>query len=301
MILIFGANGQLGTDLKELLNKNGLEYIATDKNEIDITKKEIVKKYILDSNKFKNIKTIINCAAYNDIDGAEESKDECFKVNMEAAVNLALTAMEIGANYITYSTDLVFNGRIEDYLYNNSMGFIEEDEVMPLSNFAQSKFEAEMLLLNALENFSSTSKIFIIRTSWLFGKGNDNFIEKLIRSANDNNEIFVVDDQVSSPTSSKDLAEFSYKLLNRNLESGIYHFTNDGIVSKYDFAKYVLEKINWKGKLIPIKTNEITLTAKRPEFSKLNCKKIKEKLEEEIPHWTDAIDRYFKENLDRYL
>lgn len=297
MILIFGANGQVGTDLKELLTRAGKEYIATDINEIDITKKGIVKKYILDTHKFKHVDTIINCAAYNNIDMAEEEKDKCFKVNMEANVELALTAAEIRASYITYSTDILFDGKIEDYLYNNNMGFVEEDEVKPLTNFAQSKYEAEALIANILENNPGAPKIYIIRTSWVFGKGRDNFIEQLIRSSKENDEIFVVDDQVSSPTYSKDLAEFSLKILNKNLDSGIYHFTNDGIVSKYDYAKYILKKIDWQGDLIPIKTSEITLTAKRPEFSKLNCKKIKEKLGEDIPHWTDAVNRYFKENL----
>ena len=294
MILLLGANGQLGTSFKELFEKLGLEFISIDKNELDITKKDIAKKLIIDTHKFKNINTIINCAAYNDVDKAEEEKEKCFKLNMEAPVNLALIAMEIGANFITYSTDFVFNGEIDDYLYNNSIGFLEEDELLPLSNYAQSKFEGESLVMQAYENNQSNSKIYVIRTSWLFGKGS-NFIEKIIRASQVQEEISVVDDQISSPTYAKDLAEFSWKLLNKNADSGIYHFTNDGIVSKFDFAKYILEKISWQGKLIPMKTDEVLSAAKRPKFSKLNCKKIKEKLGEPIPHWKDAVDRYFKE------
>lgn len=294
MILLLGANGQLGTSFKELFNKLGLEFIGMDKNELDITKKDITRKLILDTHKFKNIRTIINCAAYNDVDKAEEDSENCFKLNMEAPVNLALIAMEIGADFITYSTDFVFNGQIQDYLYNNSIGFSEEDELMPLSNYAQSKFEGESLIMQAYENTENSSKVYIIRTSWLFGKGN-NFIEKIIQGSKVKDEIFVVDDQISSPTYAKDLADFSWKLVNKNLDSGIYHFTNDGIVSKFDFAKYILEKISWEGILSPIKTDETLVVAKRPKFSKLNCKKIKEKLGETIPHWKDAVDRYFKE------
>lgn len=294
MILLLGANGQLGTSFKELFTKLGLEFISIDKNELDITKKDITKKLILDTHKFKNIDTIINCAAYNDVDRAEEDREECFKLNMEAPVNLALIAMEIGADFITYSTDFVFNGEVHDYLYNNSIGFSEEDELMPLSNYAQSKFEGEALVMQAYENTENSSKVYIIRTSWLFGKGN-NFIEKIIQASKVKDELFVVDDQISSPTYAKDLAEFSWKLINKNADSGIYHFTNDGIVSKFDFAKYILEKISWNGSLTPIKTDETSSLAKRPKFSKLNCKKIKEKLAETIPHWKDAVDRYFKE------
>lgn len=295
MILILGANGQLGTEFKKIFDSKGIDYLATDKNEIDITIEGMVRKYILDSHKFKKIDTIINCAAYNDVDKAEEDSKNCFRLNMEAAVNLAQVAIEIGANYLTFSTDFVFSGKIEDHLYN-SVGFSEEDEVSPISVYAQSKYEAETLISQAIVNSQISSKIYIIRTSWLFGKGNDNFIEKIIRSSKVNDEIYVVDDQVSSPTYAKDLAEFSYKLLEKNLDSGLYHFTNDGIVSKFDFAKYILEKISWQGELIPIKTADIPDIAKRPEFSKLNCKKIKEKLGENISHWTDAVDRYFKEN-----
>lgn len=296
MILILGAKGQLGTEFRELFDRLGLEYLATDKNEIDVTKKEFVNKYILDTHKFKNIDTIINCTGYEDIDKAEEEQEECFKINMEAAVNLALIAKEIGAIYLTFSSDMLFSGRMDDYLYNNSVGFSEEDEARPLSNYAQSKYEAEILITQSQEMIENLVKFYIIRTSWMFGKGSDNFIEKIIKAANTNKEIFVVDDQVSSPTYAKDLAEFSWKLLVKNANSGIYHFTNDGIVSKYDYAKYILEKISWKGNLIPIKTNEISQIAKRPQFSKLNCKKIKEVLAENIPHWTDAVDRYFREN-----
>lgn len=296
MILILGANGQLGTEFQKIFDSKKIEYIATDINEVDITKKEIVKKYILDTHKFKKIDTIINCAAYNDIDKAEEESENCFKVNMEAAANLAFIAMIIGANYLTFSTDMVFSGQIDDYLYNNSIGFGEKDEENPMSIFAQSKYEAEVLIRQVIENVRKNQKVYMIRTSWLFGNGNDNFIEKIVRSSRQHEEIFVVDDQISSPTYAKDLAEFSLKLLDKNVESGIYHFTNDGIVSKYDYAKYILEKISWQGKLIPIKTTEIPSIAKRPEFSKLNCKKIKEILGENIPNWKDAVDRYFKEN-----
>jgi len=242
------------------------------------------------------IDTIINCAAYNDVDKAETEKELCYKLNAEAPANLAMIASEIGATFITYSTDFVFNGLIEGYLYNESTGYTEEDEPHPLSTYAKTKYEGELLVSQIIENPENTSRIYIVRTSWVFGKGNTNFIDKIIEWSNQKDELKVVDDQVSSPTYSKDLAYFSWEIIKRGLESGIYHFTNDDIASKYDQAKYILEKISWKGNLIRAKSEEFNLLAERPKFSKLSCKKIKEKLGISIPNWKDAIDRYLKEN-----
>lgn len=295
MKLIFGANGQLGTEFKEIFDDLGIEYVATNKEKVDITDMDFVKEYVENIAKHSKIDTIINCAAYNQVEKAEEERDLCFKLNMEAAANLANIALEIGANYVTYSTDFVFAGNPESYMYNNHIGFTEEDETMPLSTYAQSKYEGEVMIEQLIQCMPSNAKIYIIRTSWLFGKGNDNFIKKIIRSSKVNNEIHVVDDQVSSPTYSKDLAEYTLKLLNKKAESGLYHFTNDGTASKYEQAKYILDKISWSGNLIASKSDDFIIEATRPKFSKLNCKKIKDTLGEGIPHWKDAIDRYFRE------
>ena len=183
-----------------------------------------------------------------------------------------------------------------NYLYNESTGYTEEDEPHPLSAYARAKYEGELLISQILENPENTSKIYIVRTSWVFGKGSMNFVEKIIELSKEKDELKVVDDQVSSPTYSKDLAYFSWELIKKGCESGIYHLTNDGIASKYEEAQYILEKISWKGNLIRAKREELGLLAERPKFSKLSCKKIKEKLGVSIPNWKDAIDRYFKES-----
>ena len=242
------------------------------------------------------IDTIINCAAYNDVDKAETEKELCYKANAEAPANLAMIASEIGATYITYSTDFVFNGMTTNYLYNESTGYTEEDEAHPLSAYAKAKYEGELLVSQIIENPENTSRIYIVRTSWVFGKGGMNFVEKIIELSKEKDELKVVDDQVSSPTYSKDLAYFSWELIKKGCESGVYHLTNDSIVSKYEEAQYILEKISWKGNLIRAKSEDFNLLAERPKFSKLSCKKIKEKLGVSIPNWKDAIDRYFKEN-----
>jgi len=247
MKLIFGANGKLGTDFKELFDSMGEKYIATDKNEVDITNGDFLRAYIKTMHQNYKIDTIINCAAYNDVDKAETEKELCYKVNAEAPANLAMIA-------------------------------------------------SELLISQIMENPKNTSRIYIVRTSWVFGKGSMNFVEKIIELSKEKDELKVVDDQVSSPTYSKDLAYFSWELIKKGCESGIYHLTNDGIASKYEEAQYILEKISWKGNLIRAKREELGLLAERPKFSKLSCKKIKEKLGVSIPNWKDAIDRYFKEN-----
>ena len=296
MKLIFGANGKLGTDFKELFDSIGERYIATDKNEADITNGDFLRAYIKTMHQNYKIDTIINCAAYNNVDKAEMEKELCYKVNAEAPANLAMLASEIGATYITYSTDFVFNGMTTNYLYNESTGYTEEDEPHPLSAYAKSKYEGELLISQIIENLENTSRIYIVRTSWVFGKGSMNFVEKIIELSKEKDELKVVDDQISSPTYSKDLAYYSWELIKKGCESGIYHLTNDGIASKYEEAQYILEKISWKGNLIRAKSEEFNWLAERPKFSKLSCKKIKEKLGVSIPNWKDAIDRYFKEN-----
>lgn len=296
MKLIFGANGQLGTDFKELFDSIGEKYIATDRDEVDITNGDFLRAYIQTMHQNHKIDTIINCAAYNDVDKAEIEKELCYKLNAEAPANLAMIASEIGATFITYSTDFVFSGRLDNYLYDESTGYTEEDEPHPLSTYAKAKYEGELLVSQIIENLKNTSKIYIVRTSWVFGKGNKNFVDKIVEWSKEKNELRIVDDQISSPTYSKDLAFFSWELVKKSAESGIYHFTNNGVASKYDEAQYILEKLSWKGNLIRAKSEEFNLLAERPKFSKLSCKKIKEKLGVSIPNWKDAIDRYFKEN-----
>ena len=143
--LIFGANGQLGTDFKELFDSIGEKYIATDKNEVDITNGDFLRAYIKTMHQNYKIDTIINCAAYNDVDKAETEKELCYKLNAEAPANLAMIASEIGATFITYSTDFVFNGMTTNYLYNESTGYVEEDEPHPLSTYARTKYERRVV------------------------------------------------------------------------------------------------------------------------------------------------------------
>ena len=278
MILITGANGQLGYDFQRLFDSLGTKYIATDIVDFDITDTKSIDDFF---SIHSNISLIINCAAYNDVDKAESEIELCNKLNAKAPFNLAKKAKEIGAIFITYSTDFVFYGDIRN-------PYTEEDMPNPPSIYAKSKRLGEISVLEEYE------KVFIIRTSWLFGAANSNFNTQVINWSKDCTELSIVDDQLSSPTYSKDLAYYSWKLINTNLY-GLYHITNSGSCSKYDQAKYVLDKIGWTGNLRKIKTEELNLPAKRSKFSKLDSTKVENIIGEKIPGWQDAIDRYFNE------
>lgn len=276
-ILLLGSNGQLGFEFKKLFNKLKIEYITADYFELDITNNNKLEVFFNKNNTFTHI---INCAAYNDVDKAE-TDDTVFLSNEKAPQKLAEFAKKMNATFVTYSTDFVFNGR-------KNMPYDEENIPNPLSKYAISKYEGEKAVLVSWE------KSFIIRTSWLFGIGGGNFNTQVINWSKTRDKLNIVNDQISAPTYSKDLAEFSWKLIQTE-QFGLYHITNNGIASKYDQAKYVLEKIGWKGELETAKTEDFNLPAKRPHFSKLSSKKVEKLLGEKIPSWQSGIDRFLEE------
>ena len=278
MILITGANGQLGYDFQRLFDSLKAKYIATDVADFDITNEKSIDDFFL---KHNNISLIINCAAYNDVDKAETDSDFCMLLNSRAPLNLAKKAKEIGATFVTYSTDFVFDGDIRD-------PYTEEDIPNPPSVYAKSKRMGEEAVL------AEYDKSFVIRTSWVFGIANNNFNKQVINWSKTRDELNIVDDQISVPTYSKDLAYFSWKLIETK-KYGLYHMSNSGICSKYDQAKYVLDKIGWTGKLGTSKTEDFNLPAKRSKFSKLDSTKLENMVGEKIPSWQDAIDRFLEE------
>ena len=276
-ILLTGSNGQLGYSFKKLFDSLKIKYIATDYQEMDITNDEVMEQFF---DKNSNFTHIINCAAYNDVDKAETDK-KVKLLNITAPYKLAEFAKKIDAVYVTYSTDFVFNGQKKE-------PYIEEDTPNPTSVYGKSKYEGENKVLKIY------NKSFIIRTSWLFGVGGNNFNKQVINWSRLRDSLNIVDDQVSAPTYSLDLAEFSWKLIQTE-KYGLYHITNSGEASKYEQAKYVLEKIGWKGKLNRAKTADFNLPAKRPEYSKLSSAKVEKLLGEKIPTWQSGIDRFLEE------
>ena len=276
-ILLTGSNGQLGHDFKKIFNKKNIEYIATDYKELDITNDEDLNKFFQEN---EGITHVINCAAYNDVDKAETDK-KVWLLNAEAPKKLAEFSKRIGAIFVTYTTDFVFDGE-------KNSPYTEDDKTNGISEYGKSKAQGEKDVLEAYD------KSFVIRTSWVFGIANNNFNKQVINWSKSRNELNIVDDQVSVPTYSMDLAEFSWKLIQTE-KFGLYHITNDGIASKYDQAKYVLEKIGWKGTLGRAKTADFNLPAKRPAYSKLDSSKVEKLLGEKIPTWQSGIDRFLEE------
>ena len=281
MILITGANGQLGYDFQRIFKQENIDYIATDYQEMDITDIDAVREFVKD----KNIKCIINCAAYNNVDKAEEEKEFCYKLNAYAPRDLAIVAKEIGAEYITYSTDFVFDGEKKE-------AYIEEDISKPLSVYSQAKAMGEKLVLETYD------KSFVVRTSWVFGIANNNFIRQVINWSKNRDTLGIVDDQVSVPTYSYDLALYSWKLM-KTKQYGLYHLSNSGEASKYDQAKYVLNSIGWQGKLNRAKSSDFILPAKRAEYSKLDSSKLEKVIGEKLPSWESGIDRFLNEMRER--
>ena len=277
MILITGANGQLGYDFQRLFDEIKEEYIATDVNDLDITDIEKVREFL----KNKDITLIINCAAYNNVDKAEDEPELCKKLNTFAPRDLGVVANEIGADYITYSTDFVFDGK-------KKTPYTEEDIPNPLSVYGKTKLEGEK------EVFKVKSDSFVVRTSWVFGVANNNFNKQVINWSKSKEELSIVDDQISSPTYSKDLAYYSWELI-KTKKYGLYHFSNDGEASKYDQANYILDKIGWQGKLNRAKTRDFNLKAVRAKYTKLDSSKLEKVINKKILTWKNGIDRFLEE------
>ena len=277
MILITGANGQLGYDFQRLFKKENIDFIATDVNDLDITDINKIREFVKD----KNIDMIINCAAYNNVDKAEDEVELCTKLNTQAPYELSIVAREIGADFVTYSTDFVFDGA-------KNSPYTEEDTPNPLSVYGKTKLEGERKVL------ASYDRCFVIRTSWVFGVANNNFNKQVMNWSKSKDILSIVDDQVSSPTYSKDLAYYSWELI-KTKKYGLYHLSNGDEASKYDQAKYVLDKISWCGTLNPAKTSDFNLKAKRAPYTKLDSSKIEKIINKKIPNWKEGIDRFLAE------
>ena len=257
-ILVIGKNGMLGSELYERLNNNS-SYItqATTLEDLDICNKENVFEVV---NAFKP-DYIINCAAYTNVDGCESNVELANNVNGSAIKNLAEAANTTNATLIQISTDYVFNGNLPlEKIYTEDM------ETEPVNAYGVSKLIGE--------NYAKTAnKYYILRTAWLYGNGK-NFVRTMLNLSKTHNEINVVSDQFGSPTSTTTLCEIIEKILEKNPEYGIYHSTNEGFISWYDFAKKIFEIKNIDIKVNPILSKDYPTVAKRPFNSKLSKEKL---------------------------
>lgn len=273
-ILITGANGQLGNEMRLLSSENNqYNYFFTDVQELDICDEQAIQEFVIK----QEIDVIVNCAAYTAVDNAEENADFCRKLNAVAPGYLAKAAQSRGAAMIQISTDYVFNG-------TNHIPYTEDEKTCPASVYGITKLEGEQNVLNNCTNS------MVIRTAWLYSTFGNNFVKTMIRLGKERESLGVIFDQVGTPTYARDLARAIYAAINKGVVRGIYHFSNEGVCSWYDFtlAIHRLAGID-TCKVKPLHTADYPTKAARPHFSVLDKTKIKETFGIEIPHWEVSL------------
>ena len=278
MILVTGANGQLGYDVIRELKKRNIKCLGTSRKELDITDKETVNNYI------QNLKPecVIHCAAYTAVDRAEDEKEKCYKVNVIGTENIALACKKIDAKMIYISTDYVYDGK-------GDKPFEVDGNIEPHSVYGKTKYEGELKVKKYLH------KYFIVRVSWVFGVNGNNFVKTMLRLGKEKDSINVVCDQIGSPTYTADLAKLLCEMSVSD-KYGIYHATNEGFCSWAEFAKEIMEQLGCKCKIKPILTSEYSVSkAIRPLNSRMSKKSLLISGFSLLPNWKNALARYLGE------
>lgn len=274
MILVTGAGGQLGGDVCNVLKRNGKAFIPTDADTLDITDENAVKTFF----EANSIDAVIHCAAYTAVDKAEDERKKCFLVNKTGTKNLARCAQSQGAKMLYVSTDYVFSG-------NGDSPFNVNDPKGPLNSYGESKLEGEQAVLESCKRF------FIVRTSWVFGEKNTNFIATMLRLSQTHNKVSVVCDQIGSPTYSKHLANLLCKMIETE-KFGVYHATNEGFCSWAQLARETFLIAKKSTKVNPVKSEEYKTRAKRPLNSRLSKASLDLAGFERLPSWEAAVREY---------
>ena len=274
-ILITGANGQLGNEMRVLSAENPeYTYFFTDVAELDICNEQA----ILDFVKANQISVIVNCAAYTAVDKAEESIELCTKLNADAVGYLAKAAEANGAEFIQVSTDYVFDGTAH-------IPYQETEPTCPNSVYGHTKLAGEQ---NAL---TLCTRSMVIRTAWLYSTFGNNFVKTMIRLGKEREALGVIFDQVGTPTYARDLARAIFAAIRQGVVPGIYHFSNEGVCSWYDFTKAIHRLAGITTCHVkPLHTEEYPTPAKRPHYSVLDKTKIKNTYHIEIPYWMDSLE-----------
>ena len=271
MILLTGGTGQLGTELRHLLDEKGVKYVSTDAKEMDITDAQATMDYIT------NLKptVIYHCAAYTAVDKAEdEGKALDEKINVDGTRNVALAAKEVGATLVYISTDYVFDGKLKDGEY------AVDAPINPLNEYGRTKALGEKAVQEIMDDY------YIIRTSWVFGKYGHNFVFTMQKLAETRDELTIVNDQFGRPTWTRTLAEFMYFVIDQKAPFGIYHLSNDNACSWYEFAKEILKDTDVK--VLPVTSEQFPQKATRPQYSVMDLSKAKA-LGFHIPTWQEAL------------
>ena len=278
-VLITGSNGQLGSEIRELAaNYKKVDFVFKDIPGLDICNFNLLQLFIVEN----NINAVINCAAYTAVDKAEEETIIAKKVNYEGVLNIVNALQAVNGKLIHVSTDYVFDG-------DHFLPYKESDAVSPIGVYGKTKRAGELAVIN------STIDSIVIRTSWLYSSFGSNFVKTMLRLGSEKENLGVIFDQVGTPTYARDLANTCLKILCENTSENIskngnlYHYSNEGAASWYDFAISIMELGGENCKVNPIQTKDYPTLAKRPHFSVLNKSKIKIDFKIEIPYWRDSL------------
>ena len=279
-ILVTGSMGQLGSEIKELSSNYNYNFFFTTRDDIDITSKDSIKEFC----QTNSINVIINCAAYTAVDKAQSDIENADLVNRKAVKKLSIVSKELDIKLIHISTDYVFDGK-------NFKPYVEEFQTNPQSVYGKTKLDGE----NELRDINPLNSI-IIRTSWVYSYYGNNFVKTMLRLGKEKKELGVIFDQVGIPTYAKDLAITILDIIPQieNSKVEIYNYSNEGVLSWYDFAKEIMKMAKLDCKINPIETYQYPTPAKRPHFSLLNKSKIKSKFNLKIPYWKDGLDDCLK-------
>lgn len=275
-ILVTGANGQLGSEMRLRGVHSANHYLFTDVAELDITDAEAVGQCVADN----KIDIIVNCAAYTNVEKAEEQEMMADLLNNKAAANLATAAKRAGATLIHISTDYVFQG-------SGNLPCREQEPTDPLGVYGRTKLAGEQAIIG------SGAKYLIFRTAWLYSEFGNNFLKTILRLTAEREALNVVFDQVGTPTYAGDLADAIFDIIETDRyrgNEGIYHYTNEGVCSWYDFAVEIAAAAGHdKCQILPCHSAEFPSKVRRPAFSVLDKSKVKRTFDLEIPHWRQAM------------
>lgn len=279
-VLVTGSKGQLGSEIKSLSSNYTYNFFFTDRNSIDITSKDNIKDFC----QTNNINVIINCAAYTAVDKAESDMENADLVNRKAVKKLAIVSSELNIKLIHISTDYVFDGR-------NFKPYCEEFQTNPQGVYGKTKLEGELELKNI-----NPKNSLIIRTSWVYSYYGNNFVKTMLRLGREKESLGVIFDQIGTPTYALHLAKTILDIIPqiKNEKVEIVNFSNEGVLSWYDFAKEIMKMAKLPCKINPIESFQYPTPAVRPHFSVLNKAKIKAMFNIEIPYWKDGLDDCLK-------
>lgn len=272
-ILVTGGNGQLGCSLKKISTQYPAhKFLFTDVPEVDITDLNLLQDLV----KKESIDAIINCAAFTAVDKAEDCQELAAKINIDGPKNLAIAAKEVGAKFVHISTDYVFGGK-------SSLPLKENDETAPIGVYGKTKRAGE------IEVEKTGCDAIVIRTAWLYSEYGNNFVKTMLRLGKERESLNVVYDQIGTPTYATDLAYAIMTLLEKGFNGfDTYHFSNEGVISWYDFTKAIFEIAGYKTTVGAIESYEYPTKAERPAYSVLNKKKIKT-AGVKVPYWKDSL------------